>query len=217
MACFFILPIACKKDKTPEKTFCELNPDQCAPISEAKDFFLFKIGSWWVYEEETSKVRDSMYVTECTNTPTYDFDARYKSALTGYEYHYYPIGYAGGVSTCSSTQPVESRCIYIMRSKMKPFDLWEDICFMVNYKVGYYGFAYNNTDYLNDSVKVRYVYGTYHNNFYNFNKTIVIHENNTVIEGKQPTNHYFSKGVGLIRKELIDSNQVWNLVNYHIE
>ena len=39
---FILLPIACKKEAVKEPTFCDQHPDQCAPISEAKDFFLFK-------------------------------------------------------------------------------------------------------------------------------------------------------------------------------
>ena len=30
-------------------------------------------------------------------------------------------------------------------------------------------------------------------------------------------NQYFAKNVGLVRRDLIDSNEVWNLVNYHIQ
>ena len=52
---------------------------------------------------------------------------------------------------------------------------------------------------------------------YTFGRTIKMFEQNTFTEGKQPTNRYFSENVGLVRKELLDSNQVWNLVDYHIE
>jgi hypothetical protein len=33
----------------------------------------------------------------------------------------------------------------------------------------------------------------------------------------QPTNHFFSENVGLVRKELIDSSKIWNLIDYYIE
>jgi hypothetical protein len=44
-----------------------------------------------------------------------------------------------------------------------------------------------------------------------------MNEDMTLMENNQPTNHYFSEQAGLVRKELLDSNQVWNLVDYHIE
>lgn len=39
-------------------------------IQHARDFFYFKQGSWWVYEEETTKLRDSIWV-EKTAENTY--------------------------------------------------------------------------------------------------------------------------------------------------
>jgi hypothetical protein len=59
---------ACKKDKTPCVTDCP--ESNCEDIQCVKDYFAFKVGSWWVYEEETSGERDSVYVTEYANDPT---------------------------------------------------------------------------------------------------------------------------------------------------
>jgi hypothetical protein len=36
-------------------------------------------------------------------------------------------------------------------------------------------------------------------------------------EHSQPTIHWYAEGVGLIKKELLDSNQVWLLTKYHVE
>jgi hypothetical protein len=216
---FILLPIACKKEAVKEPTFCDQHPDQCAPISEAKDFFLFKMGSWWVYEEETSKVRDSVYVTEYSNTETYDFDARYTSALTGYTYHFFPFGhtYAGGVADCDPVKPINTRCISILRSKYKSGNfVAEDVCFFVYYNKNYSS-STENSAFIDNKITINDVYNSYNLNSNIFGKTIKLSELHTSIEHNQPTNHYYSKGVGLIRKELLDSNQVWNLVNYHIE
>ncbi|MBI1837811.1 MAG: hypothetical protein HYR91_11170, partial [Flavobacteriia bacterium] len=163
------------------------------------------------------KVRDSMYVTECTNTPTYDFDARYKSALTGYEYHYFPSAYAGGVTSCDQTLPVYQTCIYLSASKGKSGEfIGEDYCFFYNCRKN--DFAYTgNTECTNDKITIQEIYPDYNLGNFTFQKTLKISENCTMIENNQPTNHYYSKGVGIIRKEFLDSNQVWNLVNYHIE
>jgi len=38
------------------------NPDVQMVSEEIKDWGIFKIGTWWVYEEETSKFRDSIFV-----------------------------------------------------------------------------------------------------------------------------------------------------------
>lgn len=216
---FILLPIACKKEAVKEPTFCDQHPDQCAPISEAKDFFLFKMGSWWVYEEETSKVRDSVYVTQYSNTETYDFDARYTSVLTGYTYHFFPFGhsYSFGSQDCDPVKPIKNRCITINRSKYKPGNfIAEDACFFYNCNLNDSLYTMNlNVE--NNQIKIILKNNNFNLLNYSFGKTIKIFEKGTSIENNQPTNHYFSKGVGLIRKELLDSNQVWNLVNYHIE
>src|SRR4051812_34053479 len=66
---------SCKdEDKHTKKNYCTENPSECPNIQGVKNYFLFKEGSWWVYEEETSLERDSVYVTEYINNSTnYDF------------------------------------------------------------------------------------------------------------------------------------------------
>jgi hypothetical protein len=204
--------VSCK-DKN-KKTYCEENPGGCQSVLAAKDFFLFKEGSWWVYEEETSHLRDSLYVTQSSNSNGYDFSCQIKSNLTQYKYDYWPV-YAGG--NCSQTSPIQQKCVFIKRSKGKPGDfVGEGYCFFVNYRTGDYLGSYN-TSFENNTIKVTAQTDIYMLGELNFQKTIVIHELNTFVEGQQPTNHYYSKNVGLIRKELLDSNQVWNLVSYHVE
>jgi len=204
------------KDKKNKKSYCTENPGNCQSVLAAKDFFLFKEGSWWVYEEETSHERDSVFVTQYYNSNGYDFDMRVKSSLTDYEYHYYPF-FAGGNNSCSESGPVAGKCIYIKRSKGKPGDyIGEDYCFFVNFKVGDWIYI-SNVDFENDKISIESISDNHVINDLNFNQTVKVHELATFIETNQPTNHYFSKGVGLIRKELLDSNQIWNLISYHIE
>ncbi len=216
IAIFFLFSaVSCKDDKP--KPYCEENPSECQSVLEAKKFFAFKVGSWWVYEEETSGQRDSLYVTEGNNDYTsYDFDTRIESALTGYEYHYWPL-YVG-TSKCNASQPVNAKCIFINRSKAKPGDyIGESQCFFVSYGLGDYATTGSDLTYcINNKIIVSGIYANYNLQNYNMGKTIKINEICTYIEGKQPTNHFYSEHVGLIRKELLDSNQVWNLVDYYI-
>lgn len=214
---FSIITISVFSSCKEKKTYCEENPGECRSVLTAKQFFLFKMGSWWVYEEETSLERDSVYVTEYSNSSGYDFDMRTHSTLEDYNYHYWPF-YAGGNQSCSESNPVQGKCLYINRSKGKTGEfVGEDKCFFVNYRNGSWTYAYNNIYYENNKISVSNISSTYSIGSLNFSETVIIHELNTRIEGIQPTNHYFAKNVGLIRKELLDSNQVWNLVSYHIE
>lgn len=213
MGSSFLVITSCKKDKPAEPTPCTT----CQKVTEAKDYFAFKVGSWWVYEEETSLERDSVYVTESTIDPSgYNFDVRMFSIYNDFYYHYWPT-YMGNISECSETSPVSKKCLYVNRSKYQFGNvIGDNYCFIVSYKVGVFESEFNvclpENKIVVEDIKDEFSIGQL-----NFEKTIKIHELSTFIENCQPTNHYFSKGVGLVRKELIDSNQVWNLVNYHIE
>jgi hypothetical protein len=204
------------KDKN-NKSYCEENPTKCSDIQGAKDYFLFKEGSWWVYQEENSLDKDSVYVTEYSNDPnSYDFDMRVYSVYQDYSYHLYPF-YAGGSQLCNASGNIHSTCLSIKRSKYKPGDaLGEATCFMWKNYQGQVAYVPNSA-FENNQITVAAIMSTFAVQGVVFNDVVKIHELNTFIEGRQPTNHYFAKGVGLIRKELLDSNQVWNLVSYHIE
>jgi hypothetical protein len=203
--------MSCKKDKVGDNAPCTT----CQSVTEAKDYFAFKVGSWWVYEEETSHERDSVYVTQSTIGSDYMFDTYMYSELQGYYYHYYPLYINNNV--CSKTEPTKSKCLFVTRAKQKPGDyIGENYCFFVNYSVGSYETEFNICN-PNNRVIISNVFNEFDLGLFHFNKTVIVHELCTFIENCQPTNHYFSKNIGLIRKELLDSNEVWNLINYHIE
>jgi predicted small secreted protein len=211
-AAVFSTASSCKK----KKKYCT-GGGTCRSVLEAKEFFLFKEGSWWVYEEETTHERDSQYVYEYHNTSGYDFDMRVHSTLEDYNYHYWPSYALGAIETCSESEPVSGKCLYINRSKGKVGDFIGEGNYLVfNYLKGDY-FRSFNENFLNNSVYInednlQLIYGNF-----TWNEVIKTHEQCELQENNQATNHYYKKNIGLIRKELLDSNQVWNLVNYHIE
>jgi hypothetical protein len=187
----------------------------------AKEFFLFKPGSWWVYEEEYSGVRDSMYVYSYANGSDYNFDIVVKSALDGFQYHYWPE-YNGQPNDqqCDEMAPVAKKCMNIKRSKFIPgapgVFIGEGRCMFFQYNlkdsVGYFN---NNTtlSYFHvAAIEDHFQLGTYQ-----FDRTIKVFDRKNGQNRYHPTNHYYSKGVGLVRWELADTTETWNLVNYHIE
>jgi hypothetical protein len=209
--------MACKdKTSTTSTTLCASNPGTCQSVLEAKDFFLFNVGTWWVYEEETSHVRDSMYVTQSVNSTNSYFNVQVVSALTGYSYHYWPV-YYGNITGCNETGTVMNKCLYVKLSKGKPMDLvGQSNIFFVNYLKGDFVYV-PNVNFQNNQIQISEVYSSFTNHNEIYPKTVKIHELSSHQEGDQPTNTFYSQHVGIIRKELLDSNQVWNLVAYHIE
>ena len=216
----FLLGVSCK-DKTPiqptPNNYCVENPGSCETVMEGKRYFAFNMGSWWVYEEETSSARDSVYVTESHNDhEDFKFDVRMHSTYQGYNYHYWP-DYVN-TSSCSLNNESSNKCMFINRSKGKPGDyIGESRCFFVSFIKGSFETTGSDLTYCpNNRIIVDDVLNTFEIGNFSFDKTVKIHELCSYIEGKQSTNHYYSKDIGLVRKELLDSNQIWNLVNYYI-
>lgn len=204
------LLLSCKKNTTQTNS---VPCTSCQSVNEAKDYFAFKVGTWWVYEEATSHQRDSVYVTESTIDQTgYYFNVSLFSTYQNYYYHYWPT-YYGNIAGCSLNGIVSKRCLYVNRSKTKPGDfIGESNCFFIKYNNGDYSSEFNII-FPNNKIIIDSIYDA----FDSFGKTVKVHELSTLVENNQPTNHYYSKNIGITRKEFIDSNQVWNLVNYHIE
>ncbi len=207
---------SCNKDKTPCTT-CPTVGTDCEDIQNVKNFFAFKVGSWWVYEEETSGVRDSVYVTEYQNDPSnYNFDVRVYSTYQDYYYHYWPE-FSSGAQSCNESGITCTSCLRVQRSKYRPGDfVGQGRCFIFIPRIGDFEYV-PNVEYANNKIVINDIDSSTQIDSFNFGKTVKVHEYNTYVEGIQPTNHYFSEGVGLVRKELLDSSQVWNLVNYHIQ
>ncbi len=213
------LVLGCNKDKVPCTT-CPTgggNLSNCEDIQNVKHFFYFKVGSWWVYEEENSGLRDSVYVTSAVENPSnYDFDVEVYSTYQDYTYRYWPEYYP--INGCPESGQICKRCIIVKRAKYKPGDFVDEgRCFLFIPEVGDFtsvpniSFGGNRITVENILDSSEFILGL------KYKKTVQISELNTYMEGKQPTNHFFSENTGLIRKELLDSNQVWNLVDYHIE
>ena len=209
---FLSVGVSCKK----KKKYCT-EGGTCRSVLLAKDFFLFKEGSWWVYEEETTHERDSQYVYEYYNSGSWDFSMRVHSTLEDYNYQFWPVYADGAKEECSESEPVSERCINIFKYKGKSGDyIGEGKCFFINYKIGDWSYApqVNNPD---NKITLSNIFSSYQLPLLNFENVIEITEVKSLIEGNQQTKHYYVQNIGLIRKELLDSNQVWNLVNYHIE
>lgn len=199
-----------------QKSYCEETPAECHNIQCVKDYFCFKQGSWWVYEEESSHLRDSVYVTASANNPAnFDFDVRVYSTYQDYFYHYFPTYIS--VNGCSQNGAISTKCVLVNRSKYKPGELvGQGVCFFYNFAQGQSETTFN-TAFPNNKISISEIDQAYTLGTLSFGPTVKIHELNTFVEDIQPTNHFYSLHVGLIRKELLDSNQVWNLVSYHIE
>ena len=204
---------SCRKDdKIP---FCEQFPNDCSQIIGVKDYFDFKEESWWVYEQESSLERESIYVTlNSSHYSSYRF--RTETFSTHQQYHLNYWSSTGIID--SGLIEKEGSGVNVKISKTNPGDfVSESSCFIYYPEKGKSGYTdggqphgYGNV-LMVDKLEVNFTMDTMF-----FENVVVMTEEHTASEHSQPTIKHYAENVGLIKKELLDSNQVWNLVDYNI-
>ena len=214
---FTVIMFLSQCEKDPYIPFCELHPDQCEDMERIKDHYYFKTGSWWVYQEVNSHQLDSQWVSkgwvnDCKfrltiKTTLDDYDReRWTHLLTPSE-------------NCGLVE--KRRLAYIERSKTKAGGFIGTSYIGIFYPVvgdslGNYGGGYPS--YTADSwLRIRNVYESYSVLNTTYSNVIEISDDYNAVEHSQPTTHWYAEGVGLIKKELIDSNQTWLLIKYNVE
>ena len=210
--------ISCKKDGVPgtiEEPMAQID----------LDYGYFQKGSYWIYQDSASLAIDSMYVkssakgygwlTGNNNTPNdhyYQYDVFDQSTFDGREYHY--ISTTQGSYHDPSTANQWCVFLYAIPFPYPPNAIADEALVLDGHFVSGQPFLEGNSGYETvvfqksfDSLKVANVY--YKNVIWfqdGFNRT----ENNSV------TNTYFAKYIGIIRKEILASHKVWNLIRYHV-
>jgi hypothetical protein len=221
IAVLILLSTACKKKPEPVDYSACLASGECVYPTEAKKYFAFKVGTWWVYEEETTHERDSNYVTWSTNdlNGVY-FKTLIQHTLDEYEVRYFPKT-AAEANGCSNSEPISKTCMFVKRSKGKYQDnLGETDALFFRFTLNAYkytGASGNNGQCNNNKITIQALFQSHSILTNQFQNVVKINDDCCGHEFNQVTNFYYAKNVGLIRKELLDSNQVWNLVDYHIE
>jgi hypothetical protein len=213
LLCFYfmlsILGSSCKDKDDPSPGTLYLSQD-------LKDYAYFKVGTWWVYEEETSHDFDSVYLYSSLDTIiTFDGssttpDGTYESIDMNAHSFYDEYNYNMWANT---TWPTIGGKRALNTDKFKPGDyVGETVAFFDHAKLNDFMGTYINNGKvtlveLQDSMIIS------NNIFHGVRK---FYDNSNSNEHYSPTNYYYSKNIGLIRKEVLSTNKVWNLVRYHI-
>lgn len=202
---------------------CQPDPDIPDPgcngctqyhVSDVKNWLYFQPGTYWIYKEENSGAIDSVYVTSDTYDDGNPESAFFRCETFSSYYQYYFNYLSDNSSTCNNTFWGEKICVLIRRNRTRPGNyVGETITFFYRPKVGDYRYTWNNTgsitsveNFLDSLVIDSSVYY----------QVPVMKETINITEGRQPTRFYFAEHIGITKKELIDSNQVWKLIRYNI-
>lgn len=207
--CFIILFCSC----------CKPEPEPIVRLipAEMKQYWNFKPGSYWIYEDSTSGAIDSVYVTEHENytfegtlsynekTATCEYlGVEMHSSLDGYNYDYY-----------INTQWASDNPLFNVAScsKAKPGDFVDNhICFVYPLHVGQWSFNSYGVG-ATDSCIIRNLYESYSG----FQDVVQVDNTFNSFEHYKPTKAFYAKDVGLIRYEVPDSNKYRILIDYHIQ
>jgi hypothetical protein len=190
-----------------------------------KDYMKFKMGSYWVYEEENSGALDSVYVIHepfdgfyvRTNPDRYG-KLRFEEIETYVKSSYYNCYYTYYCFSLYSEFPKGVYHHQILRDKRDSSNNSVNLddnpaCLILPFKEGmkvYSGPTINPT-YINDSIMSIKFYQEYKS----FAKVALTFASKNYNEN-EPTAYYFSKNVGLIRLEYLSSNIKWQLIRFHI-
>ncbi|MCH2234903.1 MAG: YbjN domain-containing protein [Crocinitomicaceae bacterium] len=210
---FSLLFVQCRKDR--QIPFCKEFPEECVDIIEGQKYMSFGLGSYWIYQEENTGLRDTVYVVESLRSEnSYYFSTKVYSTYDSCNYRYWPV--LGSGCPDSGLVKNDRRCLVMKKSKTKPsqfisenffFFLWpEENEFIYNYVVGYGDSQLSFIQF--DNMRELGVF--------KFNKVYSFYDEFSNADGNQSTIYRISENVGIIQKELIDSSQTWNLIEYEV-
>ena len=170
--------------------------------------YLFTEGSFWVYEKEDSSVIDSLVVTNVKLDYTPPVWTMGMGMIIIYPIPYYQVDYESKTLNYQTWDQFFSG--YIIKEGID-WPTNNQVVFLSSYRIGDEELGAKIVDTLNSMI-----IGT--NEFYDVTK-MLIYSNR--FENDHPTHFYYSKGVGLIRKEILSMDTVqieeaWNLINWHV-
>ena len=176
----------------------------CNIKQETKDYFLFKEGSYWIYQDSLTNIIDSVILQKSIS--------KFKEVQTGWEY--------GGHSDMIETYK-NIYCHYI-----------DDTVFYLFFQISDYDRSIHYPEYLDfensfpvivfNSNKQYKIFNIFAGIFQDFTLEYSIGKNifNDVRVGGDTIKYYWAKNIGLIRYEIYDSDttisNAYNLIRYNV-
>jgi hypothetical protein len=168
--------------------------------------YLFYEGSFWVYEQEETNTIDSLIVTEVIHG--FNPEVWIHGVLVLDEVEYYQMFYE---SITLAYQTWDQLIGYVIVREGVDWGNNGQYIFLSSYQIG------DETG----GAKIVDTMNTYSVNSLEFHDVTKIFIESNYIEDSKPTHYYYSKDVGIIRKEILslDTTQIleaWNLINWNV-
>ncbi|MBL7889224.1 MAG: hypothetical protein JNL24_06705 [Bacteroidia bacterium] len=187
-----------------------------APLADLPAYSYFKTGTYWVYKDSASGVEDSVYVFADTSYLYHQTNTTQEEG----DYMFYGFRAYSNYDSCVYYYSI-SMGNYILTTK-------EVGALLRKYKqTDYIGATYTMTNRFIDGDQIIYYAAqgiTYYKQSYDslligtnvFRNVVKFHHTKDETMELSPSNVYFSKHVGLVRKEKLSTNQIWELVRYQV-
>jgi hypothetical protein len=209
----------CKHDTEPSSCECgEVNS-----IEELKEWAFFKEGTYWIYEEESTGARDTFTVVSSndfvTDQGNVQFDYETYRSSDGY-YYWFWFNEGWTAHDCKNGC-CDCRRLWCDKYIAGDADGEDVLLTFPTFVESYSYLGFGGGDY--GMVKVTNFYSEIQfgdNVFY----SVVEEINDNSVLDQQPDNYnyyqvkyFFCRSIGIIRKEISETSQIWNLVEYNIE
>ncbi|KAB2913522.1 MAG: hypothetical protein F9K23_17000 [Bacteroidetes bacterium] len=184
---------------------------------EVLDYFYFKQGSYWIFQNDKTGEIDSVVVsvnkkqmtTPSSQGESYEVVECYTvSFFDGYTYKYAMStqGSAGCIKEGSKWPCYGLSCYKYKVGNV----LGESISWDYPFTKGYGGVA----DFSGQNSQ--YVLQDMYDTLFTFPKVIKVNITKSLIFNRKNINLFWAKDVGIIKKENLTDNETWNLIRYHI-
>lgn len=196
---------SCKPDPTvqPKEPVFKSIPQ------EIKDYCLFKYGSYWIYRDSVSGALDTVtvqsYKVDTVNYPLVDGQLLGINETFGVKLFHSYDGFDDNIIYKGSTPPPykghDEAYVTIQRIRVSKGEVYSE--------TGYIHFPFGKTNPIisnRDTITLI------------FQSDSLLHYRNSFYSGYNylPTDNYHKKNIGIVRKEVKSKNQVWKLIDFHV-
>lgn len=193
----FLMGTSCKKECDEPTPFYPLDEDFLS-------YFAFPVGSWWVYEEVNTGERDSCYVILNETEVDEMFLGRKDGCGFSYKYEQLYLSEVIHNDTVNGSAmahaPIQKLDYYFFSHQKGAFFK------IINLELG--RDTFNRELFIRDRYETLKVRGILYEN-------VIVIGQSVSSQNEFPQNIYYSKNVGVIRRDYTEGTQ-WELVKYHI-
>jgi hypothetical protein len=183
------------------------------PPQEVKDYCYFLPGTYWLYQDSLTGIKDSVYVISAGEglDTTYNSDGKLlgfygwfttitKSSNTGDTYEY---------NFNASWSTGNGHIVFRVRSGS---NYGNTIGFLTPLMVG----SAKNSIYSDGIITITGIYSNINVNSNLYHNIVEINDNKNSTEKNENTLFYYSKNIGIVKKKFMSSQQNWGLIKYNI-